>query len=159
LLGVQSIIFIVLGLTLNTWSTTDATLSPYNMLYPWLFPLMAWLAGISEEAVYRLFGIKLVKKIVRKTFVASLITSLIWALGHTLYPIYPVISRPIELVIIGLLFSYIFLKYGYLAAMFSHVIFNSILMGISLILLKDTTNLLIGAFYMVLPALVAYAIY
>ena len=48
------------------------------------------------------------EKIVRNTFVASLITSIIWALGHTLYPIYPVISRPIELVIIGLLFSYIF---------------------------------------------------
>jgi len=159
LLGIQSIIFIVLSLTLNTWSTTDATQSPYNMLYPWMFPLMAWLAGISEEAVYRLFGIKMVKKIVRNTFVASLITSLIWALGHTLYPIYPVISRPIELVIIGLLFSYIFLKYGYLAAMFSHVIFNSILMGISLIMLKDTANILTGAFYMVLPAIVAYAIY
>lgn len=159
LLGVQSIIFVVLGLTLSTWSTTDATQSPYNMLYPWLFPLMAWLAGISEEAVYRLFGIKMLKKIVRNTFVASLITSIIWALGHTLYPIYPVISRPIELVIIGLLFSYIFLKYGYLAAMFSHVIFNSILMGISLILLKDTSNVLMGAFYMVLPAMVAYAIY
>ena len=43
--------------------------------------------------------------------------------------------------------------------MFSHVIFNSILMGISLILLKDTSNLLMGAFYMVLPAMVAYAIY
>ncbi|MFF3922711.1 CPBP family intramembrane glutamic endopeptidase [Paenibacillus lactis] len=159
LLGIQSLIFIALGLTLNTWSTTDASQSPYNMLYPWLFPLMAWLAGISEEAVYRLFGIRMVKKIVRSTFVASLITSIIWALGHTLYPIYPVVSRPIELVIIGLLFSYIFLKYGYIAAMFSHVVFNSILMGISLVMLQGTPNVLIGLFYMVLPAIVAYVIY
>lgn len=159
LLGVQSIIFIVLGLMLNTWSTTNAEQSPYNMLYPWLFPLMAWFAGISEEAVYRLFGIKMVKKMVRNTFIASLITSIIWALGHTLYPIYPIISRPIELVIIGLLFSFIFLRYGYLTAMFTHVIFNSMLMGISLILLRDTTNVVMGAFYMVLPALVAYVIY
>ncbi|CAM3458537.1 MULTISPECIES: CPBP family intramembrane glutamic endopeptidase [Paenibacillus] len=159
LLGIQSLIFIALGLTLNTWSTTDASQSPYNMLYPWLFPLMAWLAGISEEAVYRLFGIRMVKKIVRSTFVASLITSIIWALGHTLYPIYPVVSRPIELVIIGLLFSYIFLTYGYIAAMFSHVIFNSILMGISLVMLQGAANVLIGLFYMVLPAIMAYVIY
>lgn len=159
LLGIQSVIFIGLGVSLNLWSTTDATQSPYNMLYPSLFPLMAWFAGISEEAIYRLFGIKMVKKIVRSTFVASLITSLIWALGHTLYPIYPVISRPIELVIIGLLFSYIFLKHGYMAAMFSHVIFNSILMGISLIMLKDVTSMLTGIFYMILPAVVAYVIY
>ncbi|PAD77966.1 MULTISPECIES: CPBP family intramembrane glutamic endopeptidase [Paenibacillus] len=159
LLGIQSIIFIILSLTLNTWATTDSEQSPYNMLYPWLFPLMAWFAGISEEAVYRLFGIKMVKKIVRSTFVASLITSIIWALGHTLYPIYPIISRPIELVIIGLLFSYIFLRYGYLTAMFAHVIFNSTLMGISLILLRDATNVVMGAFYIALPALVAYVIY
>lgn len=159
LLGVQSIIFVLLGLVLDTWSTTDASQSPYNMLYPWLFPLMAWFAGISEEAVYRLFGIRMVKKIVRSTFAASLITSVIWALGHTLYPIYPILSRPIELIIIGLLFSFIFLRYGYLTAMFTHVIFNSILMGFSLMLLNDTANLLIGAFYIILPAIVAYVIH
>lgn len=159
LLGVQSLIFIVLNLTLHTWSTTDASQSPYNMLYPWLFPLMAWFAGISEEAVYRLFGIRMVKKIVRSTFVASLITSIIWALGHTLYPIYPVISRPIELVIIGLLFSYIFLRYGYLTSVFAHVVFNSILMGFSLMIMNDTTNLWMGIFYIILPAIVGYVIY
>ncbi|WP_106766861.1 CPBP family intramembrane glutamic endopeptidase [Paenibacillus faecalis] len=159
LLGVQSLIFIVLGLTLNTWSTTDATQSPFNMLYPWLFPLMAWFAGISEEAVYRLFGIRMVKKIVRNTFVASLITSTIWALGHTLYPIYPIISRPIELIIIGLLFSYIFLRFGYLTAVFAHVVFNSILMGYSLMLMNDPVNLWMGIFYIILPAIVGYVIY
>lgn len=159
LLGVQSIIFIVLGLTLNTWSTTDASQSPFNMLYPWLFPLMAWFAGISEEAVYRLFGIKMVKKIVRNTFVASLITSIIWALGHTLYPIYPVISRPIELIIVGLLFSYIFLRYGYMSAVFAHVVFNSILMGFSLMMMNDTVNFWMGIFYIILPAIVGYVIY
>ncbi|KKO50938.1 CPBP family intramembrane glutamic endopeptidase [Paenibacillus sp. DMB20] len=159
LLGVQSIIFVGLSLTLHTWSTTDASQSPYNMLYPWLFPLMAWFAGISEEAVYRLFGIKMVKKIVRNTFAASLITSIIWALGHTLYPIYPVISRPIELVIIGLLFSFVFLRYGYLSAVFAHVVFNSILMGFSLMMMNDTANLLFGIFYIILPAIVGYAIY
>ncbi|WP_054958180.1 CPBP family intramembrane glutamic endopeptidase [Paenibacillus dakarensis] len=159
LLGAQSLIFIVLSLTLHTWSTTDASQSPYNMLYPWLFPLMAWLAGISEEAVYRLFGIKMVKKIVRSTFAASLITSTIWALGHTLYPIYPVISRPIELIIIGLMFSYIFLRYGYLTSVFAHVVFNSILMGFSLMLMDNTFNLWMGIFYIVLPAIVGYVIY
>ena len=159
LLGVQSVIFIALGLTLQTWSTTDASQSPYNMLYPWLFPLMAWFAGISEEAVYRFFGIRMVKKIVRNTFAACLITSVIWALGHTLYPIYPIISRPIELIIIGLLFSWVFLKYGYLASVFTHVIFNSILMGFSLMMMDDPANLLFGVFYIILPAIVGYVIY
>ncbi|WP_068500545.1 CPBP family intramembrane glutamic endopeptidase [Paenibacillus kribbensis] len=159
LLGVQSILFFVLERTFNTFSTTDATQSPYNMAYPWLLPIMAWMAGIGEEAVYRLFGIPMVKKIVRNTFVACLITTLIWALGHTLYPIYPVISRPIELTFLGLLFSFVFLRYGFIAAMFSHVIFDSILMGFSVMSLGDTVNLSAGLFWILLPAIVGYVIY
>ncbi|MDQ0090724.1 hypothetical protein J2T12_004147 [Paenibacillus anaericanus] len=159
LLGLQSIIFVILDKTIHFWSTSDATQSPYNLLYPLLFPLLAWVAGIGEEAVYRLFGIPMLKKIVRNTFVASLITTMIWAFGHTLYPIYPVITRPIELGIIGLLFSFIFLRYGFIAAVFSHVIFDSILMALSLIFMGGSINLVAGLFYIILPAIVAYVIY
>ncbi|WP_438347192.1 CPBP family intramembrane glutamic endopeptidase [Paenibacillus sp. FA6] len=159
LLGIQSIIYFTLDLTIHSWSTTDATQSPINMIYPWMLPLLAWVAGISEEAVYRLFGIKMMKKLVKNTFVACLIPSIIWAFGHTLYPIYPVISRPIELIIIGLLFSFIFLRYGYIAVMFSHVVFNSILMGFSLFTLGDTTNIIAGVVSMIMPFIVAYVIY
>ncbi|AOZ91990.1 CPBP family intramembrane glutamic endopeptidase [Paenibacillus crassostreae] len=159
LLGVQSIIYFTLDLTIHTWSTTDASQSPLNMFYPWMLPLLAWVAGISEEAVYRLFGIPMMKKLVKNTFVACLIPSIIWAFGHTLYPIYPVISRPIELIIIGLIFSFIFLRYGYIAAMFSHVVFNSILMGFSLFTLGDVANISAGIIAMIVPVLVAYTIY
>lgn len=159
LLGVQSIIYIVLDKTIHTWSTTDATQSPYNMYYPLLFPLLAWVAGIGEEAVYRLFGIPMLKKMFRSTFIASLLTTLIWAFGHTLYPIYPVISRPIELTFIGLLFSFIFLRYGYMAVVFSHVVFDSILMALSLMFMGGALNIGAGIFYIALPAIVAYIIY
>lgn len=159
LLGVQSVIYVILDLTLHSWSTTDASQSPINMIYPWMLPLLAWVAGISEEAVYRLFGIKMMKKLVKNTFIACLIPTLIWAFGHTLYPIYPVISRPIELIIIGLLFSFIFLRYGFIAAMFSHVVFDSILMGFSLFTLEDPTNITAGVVSMIMPFIVAYVIY
>lgn len=159
LLGVQTLMFILLSLTLHNWSTTDATQSPYNMRYAWLLPIVAWLAGISEEAIYRLFGIAMLKKIVRNTFVACLITTLIWALGHTLYPIYPISSRPIELTVIGLLFSYIFLRYGFITAMFSHVVFDSILMGATLIFTKESVNVSAGIFAIVMPFLVGYIVY
>lgn len=159
LLGVQSVIYVILDLTLHSWSTTDASQSPINMIYPWMLPLLAWVAGISEEAVYRLFGIKMMKKLVKNTFIACLIPTLIWAFGHTLYPIYPVISRPFELIIIGLLFSFIFLRYGFIAAMFSHVVFDSILMGFSLFTLEDPTNITAGVVSMIMPFIVAYVIY
>jgi len=159
LLGVQSIIYFILDLTLHSWSTTDASQSPINMIYPWMLPLLAWIAGISEEAVYRLFGIRMMQKLVKNTFLACLIPTIIWALGHTLYPIYPVISRPIELIVIGLLFSFIFLRYGFIAAMFSHVVFDSILMGFSLFTLNDSTNITAGIVSMIMPFIVASVIY
>lgn len=159
LLGVQTIMFIILSYTLDNWSTTDAAQSPYNMKYAWLLPIVAWLAGLSEEAVYRLFGIQMLKKLVRNTLIASLITTLIWALGHTLYPIYPVISRPIELTVIGLLFSYIFLRHGFIAAMFSHVVFDSILMGATLIFMQDKVNVGAGIVTIILPFIVGYLVY
>lgn len=158
LLGTQSVIFLLLERVFGTWSTTDASQSAYNMLYPILFPLLAWVAGIGEEAVYRLFGIPMLKKIFHSTFIASLISSIIWAFGHTLYPIYPVYSRPIELAIIGLVFSFVFLRYGYITAMFTHVIFNSILMSLSLMLMGGALNWSAGIFYIVLPAIVAFVI-
>ncbi|WP_172255503.1 CPBP family intramembrane glutamic endopeptidase [Saccharibacillus deserti] len=159
LLAVQAVLFFVLERTLGVFSTTDDSQSTYNMMYPWLFPILAWMAGISEEAIYRMFGIPMVKKVVRSTVLASIITSLIWALGHTLYPIYPVITRPIELLFLGLLFSFIFLRYGYITAMFAHVVFDSILMGLSLIFMGTLNYVIVGIVSIVMPAIVAFVIY
>ncbi|MMZ64959.1 hypothetical protein D1872_273260 [compost metagenome] len=69
------------------------------------------------------------------------------------------ISRPIELLFIGLLFSYIFLRYGFIAVMFAHVVFDSILMSLSVMFMGGTLNMVSGLFFIVLPALVAYVVY
>lgn len=158
LLGLQPVIFIGLSSGIGTWFTTDASQSPYNMTYPWLFPLLAWGAGIGEEAVYRLFGIAIMKKLVRNTFLACLIPTLIWAFGHTGYQVYPTYSRVIELTILGLIFSFIFLRYGFIAAVFAHVVFDSVLFALNLMFMGGTGNILWGIFYLILPALVAWII-
>ncbi|WP_411343642.1 type II CAAX prenyl endopeptidase Rce1 family protein [Paenibacillus sp. WLX1005] len=159
LLGVQSVIYLLLENSLGVFSSSDDSSSPYNMVIPVLLPLLAWMAGIGEEGVYRLFGIGMLKKLLRNTFIASVLTSIIWALGHTLYPIYPVYSRPIELLIIGLLFSLVFLRYGFMAAVFAHVMFDTILMSFSLMLTGGATNVAFGIFYIIMPAIIAYLIY
>ncbi len=159
LLGVQSIIYLILEPAFGVFSSSDDSSSPYNMVVPALFPLLAWMAGIGEEGVYRLFGIVMLKKLLRNTFAAAAITSIIWALGHTLYPIYPVYSRPIELLIIGLLFSFVFIRYGFIAAVFAHVMFDTILMSLSLMSVGGWGNILLGIVYIILPAVIAYVIY
>lgn len=159
ILGVQQILFLFAGEWFDTFSINDPTQSVYNMTYPALFPTLAWMAGLTEEIVYRLFGIILFKKLLRVNFLAVLVPSVIWALGHTGYTIYPSYTRLFEVTMLGFLFGYAFLKYGLITAIFAHAAMDSLLMGLSLMLsLPTSQNVLIGLFYMALPAIVAYLI-
>lgn len=158
LLGLQTVIFIILMQVTGAWSTSDVSQSPYNLASPWIFPLMAWCAAISEEAVYRLFGIGLMKKWFKNTFIASLIPTIIWALGHVTYPIFPSTTRLLELTVIGLIFSYMFVRYGFMAALFAHAVFDSIMMAISLMFMGTVGNILLGIVYILLPIPIAWVI-
>jgi hypothetical protein len=126
------------------------------MSIPAVFPLLAWSAAISEEAVYRLFGIAFFLKLVRNRFAAVLLPSIVWALSHTQYPIYPVYTRLVEVTIIGLIFGFAFLKYGFMTVLFAHATMDSILMGLSLIDMGDLLHSLTGTFYLIVPALIGW---
>lgn len=158
LFALQAVIFIGLKFTIGTWDTTDVTQSPYNMAILWLMPVLAWAAAISEEAVFRLFGIGLFRKWFKNTFAAALLPTFFWALGHVMYPFYPSSTRLIELMIIGLVFSFIFVRYGFITSMFTHAIFNSVAVGISLLTIGSAANIVSAIFFALLPLLIAYAI-
>ena len=158
LLGAQTVILFALERSTGAWSTSDPAQSPYNLRIVWLYPLLAWAAAISEEAVYRLFGIGLLRKWLRSTFAAALVPTVIWALGHVAYPIYPATTRLIELTVIGLAMSWLFLRYGFITAVFTHAIMNSILMAVSLVFLGSAANLATAAVYLALPVAVAWVL-
>ncbi|MCS7460214.1 CPBP family intramembrane metalloprotease [Paenibacillus doosanensis] len=159
ILGIQQTLYFIAGEYFDVWAVNDPSDSVLNMTVPGLFPLMAWAAAISEEAVYRLFGIAIFLKLVRNRFAAVLIPGMIWALSHTQYPIYPVYTRFIEVTIIGLIFGYAFLKYGFMTVLFAHASMDSILMGLSLFDGEHWTISAIGLFYIVFPALIGWAAY
>jgi len=158
ILGVQQVLFYWGETQFDVWSVNDPSDSVLNMLEPRLFPLMAWVAAISEEATFRLLGIMLFKRIFRNNFIAVLIPSIIWAASHTQYPIYPVYTRLVEVTVIGIILGYVFLKYGFITAMFAHACMDSILMGMSLFSLGYVSDAIAGAFYILLPALIALLI-
>ncbi|MFC5447564.1 CPBP family intramembrane glutamic endopeptidase [Paenibacillus aestuarii] len=158
ILGVQQVLFYWGEKQFDVWSVNDPSDSVLNMLEPRLFPLMAWVAAISEEATFRLLGIVLFKRIFRNNFIAVLIPSIIWAASHTQYPIYPVYTRLVEVTVIGLILGYVFLKYGFITAMFAHACMDSILMGMSLFSIGYVSDAIAGAFYILLPALIALLI-
>jgi hypothetical protein len=160
ILGFQRILFFIGEQYFDVWQVNDPLFSTYNLAAPLLFPLLAWAAAISEEAIYRLFGIILFKKLVRNTFLAVLLPSIIWALGHTQYPIYPAYTRFIEVTLLGLIFGYIFLKHGFITAIFTHASVNSFMMGLSMLYIPGgPAAALTGMAYIASPAIVAYLIY
>lgn len=156
ILGVQQVLFFAAAEGFDVWAVNDPADSVYNMAYPAIFPLLAWAAAISEEAAYRLFGIAFFQRLVKSRFLAILLPSVIWAMSHTQYPIYPVYTRLVEVAVIGVIFGYAFLRYGFLTAVFAHAAMDSILMGLSVMYLGGATHVLTGAFYLVFPALAGW---
>ncbi|WP_027092365.1 type II CAAX prenyl endopeptidase Rce1 family protein [Cohnella thermotolerans] len=176
-LGAQSVILIALEKLLGSFTSSDASQSSYNLAYPWLMPLIAWCAGISEELLYRLFGIALFRRwltgaarlLLRRepsrrttaalTFAAMIPPSVIWAFGHVGYPIYPVYSRLIELTLLGLLFGWFMLRFGLMAAIFTHVTLDATLVGTQLLFDGLPYDWLSGLFSIAMPALAGGAIW
>jgi len=177
ILGAQSVIFLGLDGLLGSFTGSDASQSTYNMTYPWLLPVLAWCAGISEELIYRFFGIALfrwwlisiARTLTRRepngrtkailTFVAMLPPSLFWGFGHVGYPIYPVQSRVIELAIIGVLIGWFLLRFGLMAVIFAHVTLDAILMSVQLIFDGLPYDPVSGLVSMAMPGLVGVAIW
>lgn len=157
-LGVQSVIFLLLTQLLGTWSANDTSQSLLNFEYSWLFPLIAWFAAISEEVVFRLFGVGIFRRWFKNTWLAAFIPTLAWAAGHTLYPLYPASTRIIELIIIGYMFTWVMMRFGFIAAMFMHAVFNTILISISMYVSGTTTDMVSASFFLVLPVIIAFVI-
>ncbi|MFC0211308.1 CPBP family intramembrane glutamic endopeptidase [Paenibacillus chartarius] len=155
ILGVQQVLFFVAEHGFGIWAVADASNSPLNMLVPSLFPLLAWCAAISEEATFRLFGIAFFERIVRWRFAAVLLPSIIWAASHTQYPIYPVYTRLVEVTILGIIFGYVFLKYGFMTVMFAHATMDLLLMGLDLLVTGSGADIGWGLFHMASPLLIA----
>jgi len=175
LLGIQSILFLFAEQGFDTWYTIDALSSPNNMAYPLFAPLLAWCAAVSEEAVFRLFAIPALAwlfawplallRVPRRTRTflslgaAVAVSSMIWALGHVQYPIYPYYTRFAEVTALGLLFAFIFLRHGFLAAVFAHAVVDLIWFGISIVSSVPTAGGFAAfALYLATPALVALVV-
>lgn len=156
ILGVQQVMLFIASEAFDVWAVSEPADSIYNMRVPGLFPLMAWAAAISEEAVYRLLGIALVLRLTRSRVLAVLLPSVIWAMSHTQYPIYPVYTRLIEVTVLGLIFGWAFLRYGFLTALFAHAAMDSILMGLSLMYSGEPLQIALGALYLLVPAAVGW---
>lgn len=112
--------------------------SPYsnilNTKLPFLYPLLVgFVAAVTEEFVYRFFGVSLLRKYLKSTLLALAIPAVVWAFGHSNYPVFPVYVRGIEVTAIGLLFGYFFIRYDLLTCLIAHYAVDALMVGLPLL--------------------------
>lgn len=145
-LGFQATIFYIGQKYLGVWREW-IKLTQFSSAYlPFLSAfIVGSSASLSEEIVYRLFGINWAKRYLRNIILAVVLTSLIWGFGHTEYPIFPVWFRGIEVSLLGLLFGFIFIRYGLIPLIVAHYLFDVFWSTSAYILGKSPTYLFLGS--------------
>jgi hypothetical protein len=95
------------------------------------------------------------KRYLKSTFIAVLLPAMIWALGHSLYPVYPIYTRFIELTLFGILIGLCYFRFGFETVLFAHITFDVIQMCLPLIGSGEASQVLVGILYLALPLLAA----
>lgn len=175
LLGIQAVILFIGFEQFGVWATADPMNDGRNQLFVAGYPLLAWMAAISEEGVYRLFAIAALTFLLRPLWrrvhrwtgrpvflnplfaivPAALVASFLWGAAHIGYTIYPVYTRLIEVTLLGFVFSWILLRHGLMTAIVAHAAVDLVWMGYSLVLV-DNRYWPLALAYMATPIAAGY---
>ena len=104
--------------------------------FPFFYALRIGLnAALIEELSVRFIGIGFLLWLFhgKQKWLAILIPSLIWAFAHTGYVTSPIYARGIELTLVALFLSLIFLKFDLLTTIMSHFTYNMMVTGVILL--------------------------
>jgi len=125
MLGLQAIVFYNGQKFLGVWREWH-TMTYFSSSYIPLFSafVIGVSASLNEEINFRLFGISLAKKYLRNSILAVLLISIIWGMGHTMYAIFPVWFRIIEVSVIGIFYGFIFIRFGIIPLIVAHYLFD-----------------------------------
>ena len=164
LLGITAFIYFIGEKYLGVWSLLSLG-GAYGISLSFvpafsIFAGVGMLAAISEEFLYRLFGISFFKKKFKRlgksksTILAIIIITIIWAVAHSTYPVFPFYFRAIELLIGGAIFGYFFVRYNIATTITAHYVFNTSISLPVLLLGGSTTQFIAGIFVVALPGMV-----
>lgn len=125
LLGMQSVIISLGQSFLDVWTEQIMMTKLTNAYWPVLAAItLGFNAALFEELMYRLFAISLFKKIFKNTILAVICSSVIWGFAHTGYPVYPMWFRGIEVTVLGIFLSFIYLRFGLIPVIVAHFLFD-----------------------------------
>ena len=149
--------FYVLGQQfLHVWSPVEVRFSnSFSTYFPSLESIYTgFSAAFTEELTFRLFAIAILYKLTKRPWLAVIIPAAIWGFAHTTYPQEPIWIRGVELTAAGVLYGWIFLRYGLVTTLVSHFIYN-VFVGIVPQLQSGLPGLVAnGLFALTLPLIV-----
>lgn len=124
--GLQSFVFHFGQRFFGVWSEQRWMTNFTGSYIPFLAPfIVAITASINEETMFRLFSISLGKKILHNTWLAVITASIVWGFCHSNYPVYPMWFRGIEVSMLGILLSIVYLNFGIIPVLVAHYLFNA----------------------------------
>lgn len=126
MIGLQSLIFEFGYNFCDVWMERGRLSSFSSAYFPFLGVLMlAVNASISEETFYRLFGVNFSFKLFGNAALGILIPSLIWGFGHSGYMVFPFWFRGLEVTLLGVFISLVYLRYGLISVVVLHYVFDA----------------------------------
>ena len=146
MLGIQAVIFYGGQKFLGVWREwqimTDLSSSYIPLISVFAISVTA---SLKEEIIFRLFGISLAKKYLKNSILAVIVISFIWGMGHSMYAIFPVWFRIVEITLIGIFYGFIFLRFGIVPLIIAHYLFNVFWCSAAYILGQSTLYLFMGS--------------
>ncbi len=156
--------FYIVAYRYGAWSPADV---PYddllNTRFPWLFVLVGgYFPAISEEFLFRMFGIAFLRKVTRSLAAAVILAGFIWGFGHAGYPQQPFFIRGLEVGIGGVALGLVMLRWGILPTLVWHYSVDAMYSAMLLLRSHSMYYRLSGAAaagIIVLPVVIALAFY
>ncbi len=158
MMGIQSMAFELGQRYLGVWIQYSWMAQLSGCYLPLLAAfVLGTTASFSEEICFRLFGINIGKKFFKNTFVACLISSIIWGYGHSGYLVFPMWFRGLEVMSMGLFLSYVYLRFGIITVITAHYIFDVFWGSAAYLFGKSPASQFYGSlFILVLPLILAF---
>ncbi len=125
LIGLQSAIFELGQRFCGVWTEQTWMAQMTGCYLPFLSAFIVGAsAALTEEISFRLFSISLIKRWLKSTVLAVLISSVIWGFGHTTYLIFPMWFRGVEVTLLGFFIAFLYLRFGIIPAIVAHYLFD-----------------------------------
>lgn len=155
------VIYYFFGSKIGFWSPAEINYSElYSTYAPWLYPLtIGFIAAVSEEVAFRMFGITFLKKYLKNTWVAIIISAMVWGFLHSSYAQIPWFIRGLELTIVGIGFGWIYVRYGLIPSIIAHFTYNAFITAMSYMSSGNPYIIASSIFVSLIPAIIALIIY